>query len=180
MAPPPPHTHTFWQKLKKKMCIFYHGSEQRSRIVCFDAKWCFYHLSFLFIYICFACQCGKLPPLSGLYWSLLPLQSACKACPPPTIWYTTKACCPLSGPLLKVSPYFPIHSYMYVSGIAKSDEKLCNIYMFNQGIFPLQLWVRIRPFVMCTRYNVIWSSVSVSSSKSVFIQLLRFPPPIKL
>jgi hypothetical protein len=43
------------------------------------------------------------------------------------------------------------------------------------------LWVRFKLTAKCIRYNILWSSLSVTCDKSIWISLgLQFPPPIQL
>ena len=40
-------------------------------------------------------------------------------------------------------------------------------YLYNQCQSPLKLWVRIQLMARCTRYNIIWQSLSVTCGRSV-------------
>jgi len=40
-------------------------------------------------------------------------------------------------------------------------------YLCNQFLSPLKLWLRIPCIGRCTRYNIVWSSLSVTCSRSV-------------
>jgi len=52
-------------------------------------------------------------------------------------------------------------------------------YLCNQCLSPLKLWVRTLFIARCTRYNIIWWSLSVACD-SGFLLILWFPQPIKL
>ena len=59
------------------------------------------------------------------------------------------------------------------------------IYIFilpcNLSLSPLKLGVRIPLMARCTRYNIMWYSLSVTCDRSAnFLRVLRFPPPIKI
>jgi hypothetical protein len=41
-------------------------------------------------------------------------------------------------------------------------------YLCNQCLWPLKLWVRIPFMARCIQYNIMWSSLSVTSDRSVF------------
>ena len=49
-------------------------------------------------------------------------------------------------------------------------------YLCNQCLSPLKLWVRTPFMARCTRYSIMWSSLSVTCDRSVVF--FRFPPPI--
>ena len=58
------------------------------------------------------------------------------------------------------------------------------IYIFilpcNLSLSPLKLGVRIPLMARCTRYNIMWYSLSVTCDRSAnFLRVLRFPPSIK-
>ena len=40
-------------------------------------------------------------------------------------------------------------------------------YLWNQCLSPLKLWVRTPFMARCTRYNIMWHSISVTSDRSV-------------
>jgi len=40
-------------------------------------------------------------------------------------------------------------------------------YLCNQCLWPLKLWLRIPLMERCTRYNIMWSSLSVTRDRSV-------------
>ena len=42
-----------------------------------------------------------------------------------------------------------------------------NNYLCNQCLSPLKLWVRIPFMTRCTRYNIMWWSLSVTCNRSV-------------
>jgi hypothetical protein len=41
-------------------------------------------------------------------------------------------------------------------------------YLCNQCLSPLTLWIRIPLMARCTRYNIMWQSLSVTCGRSVF------------
>ena len=51
-------------------------------------------------------------------------------------------------------------------------------YLCNQYLSLLRLWVQTLFMAMCTQYNIMWSSLSVTCDRSVvfFLHVLRFPP----
>jgi hypothetical protein len=40
-------------------------------------------------------------------------------------------------------------------------------YLCNQCLSPIKLWVQIPLMARCTRYNIMWSSLSVTCDRSV-------------
>ena len=40
-------------------------------------------------------------------------------------------------------------------------------YLCNQSLSPLRLWVRVSIIARCTRYNIMWLSLSVTCGRSV-------------
>jgi len=42
-------------------------------------------------------------------------------------------------------------------------------YICDQWISPLKLWARIPLMARCTRYNIMWQSLSVTCDRSVVI-----------
>ena len=52
-------------------------------------------------------------------------------------------------------------------------------YFYDHSYKVVRVWIPL--MARCTRYNIMWSSPSVTSSQfSGILQVLRFPPPIKL
>ena len=55
----------------------------------------------------------------------------------------------------------------YSNSFAWSHGSWIYIYLYNQCLSPLKLWV-LTPFMArCTRYNIMWSSLSVTCDRSV-------------
>ena len=59
--------------------------------------------------------------------------------------------------------------------------------LINQCLPPLKLWVRSPFMARCTRYNIMWWSLSLLATSNIsqkqdgcFLRVLRFLPPIKL
>ena len=48
-------------------------------------------------------------------------------------------------------------------------------YMCNQCLSPWKLWVLFPVMARCTRYNIMWSSLSVTRERSVVFFLYSFP-----
>jgi hypothetical protein len=53
-------------------------------------------------------------------------------------------------------------------------------YICNQNLSPLKLWVRSPFMVMCTRYNIIWSSISQTLSHNGQLYISKQTDMLKL
>jgi hypothetical protein len=75
------------------------------------------------------------------------------------------------------------HSYDVHVTSSKLKCKTFREYVLEKtvGASSLKLWVRIPVVARCTRYSIMWYSLSVTCNRSVFfLRVIRFPPPIKV
>ena len=79
----------------------------------------------------------------------------CKYCIYCLIWTSLYLC------IWYIEKYGSSWSWSYVTWIYS--------YPCNQCLSPLKLWVRIPFMASCTRYNIMWSSLSVTCDRSVVL-----------